>query len=277
MNIRFIFVVSVISVALLGAGCRPSPRSSVVPPPSSTDASVTEERIETMSPMAILVLRDGSAAVTRGDHTEIGRDGLVLLPGDTVEAQSGTVELMYPEAGASYLPVGSKVTLLPDREGDGSVFTQIELEAGSIWTRFERLLGSDERFSVSGNNVVATVRGTAFGMMLMPDGSADVRVGEHQVDVRARDATSASLSSGAVRVGEGQALGLHADVLRKRHMKMEQLQSTVRSLDQKEKQRIEFQFLMRKLPKEVMERPTKMIRMNRLPVIPERYRALIVL
>lgn len=248
---------------LVGGGCF---RLS----PTLTRSSGSAGDVADIAPLAILVLNGGHANVTRGDVSEPAPDELELLPGDTVDVTDGTVKLVYPEAGASFLEAGSSVTLLPDGQGDGSVFAQIELVAGGIWTRFERLLGPDERFSVSGNGVVATVRGTAFGVELA-NGSADVQVAESNVDVTVLEARKdAALAAKAIRLNPGQGLRIGAESLKR--LEVAGAKRLIRTLGSTEKAKNGFKFAVQKLPIDLLKKRLTRIRIDRAPVIPERFR-----
>ena len=72
---------------------------------------------------------------------------------------------------------------MPDGEAGTGLGAKIILEAGKVWTRLERLLGRDETFSVESSDVVATVRGTAFGVSLI-DGDVDVTVADKLATLR---------------------------------------------------------------------------------------------
>lgn len=258
---RVVFCAAALAI-LAGGGCfRLSPNLS----PTSGAQNQND-----VAPLAILVLDGGHANVTRGDATESASDELELLPGDTIEVTDGTVRLVYPEAGASYLEAGSKVTVLPDGEGQGSVFAQIELVAGGIWTRFERLLGPDEKFSVSGNGVVATVRGTAFGVELV-NGSADVQVAESNVDVTVLEARKdLSLAAKAIRLSPGQGLRIGAESLKK--LEVAGAKRLVRTLGATEKAKKGFKFAVQKLPMELLKKRLTRVRLDRPLFIPVQYR-----
>lgn len=262
MNRTLSFLVLAAAIVMVGAGCF-RPRTSVQPP------AETNPPVQTVAPIAVIALNGGAGTVTRADQTEPLLDGLEVMPGDTIAATSGTVALVYTGAGASKLEQGSTITVLPDGEGDGSVFAQIELVAGSIWTRFERLLGGDERFSVAGNNVVATVRGTAFGMELA-DGEADVQVAENEVDVRLfRTRKDMTKSVTTVRVARGEGLRINAERLMK--LDVEAAQKMIRKLGTAERQRTGFKFMSTKFRTDLLKKRAR-VRWDLMPDIPEKFR-----
>ncbi len=179
---RYVRAVAVLSlIALLGAGCgaplsRPSAPPAATPTQEKTDAkTVAYVRLAGASKVKVMVTRGGKAIEAA--------DGAELESGDEVDVVTGTAILSYPGTGASKLEEGTKVRIVAD-EGASGIFMRLKLLGGSIWTRLERLLGPNEHVSVSAEGVVATVRGTAFGVVSVP-GSADILVADHEVEVAA--------------------------------------------------------------------------------------------
>ncbi len=265
MNRILPLLVLVAAVVIVGIGCfRVEPRVVRAPEQPSTG-----QLAENVAPIAVIALNGGAGTVTRADQTESLLDGLEIMPGDTIAATSGTVKIVYTDAGASELEQGTTVTVLPDGQGQGTVFAQIALISGSIWTRFERLLGSDERFSVTGNDVVATVRGTAFGMELV-DGDADVQVAEDDVDVRPfRSGTDLAETVTTVLVARGDGLRVTAEKL----LKLDVLaaKKLIRALGAAERKRAGFTFMSSKLSKDLLNKKAS-VKWDLKPSIPERFR-----
>ncbi len=264
MNSTTRLLIPLFALALLAGGCFAfGPRVVRVP-----DAP---ERIAAdADPVAYLRLAaNSSATVTRGASSADAKDGLELVSGDRIKAVSGDVSVVYPEAGVSKLDVGTEVVLLSGGE-DGTAFTEMQLMAGNIWTRFEKLFGPNEQFSVNANGVVATVRGTAFGVS-MEKGVVDVMVADHEVDV-----TSESLEVGSqgskdvsVRLVAGKGLRLSAEEMTR--LKRIGMMARVRDLTLTEKQKVGFLFMMKKLDAKQMERPASVIRMEGAATIPAQF------
>lgn len=210
-------------LALFGAGCGKSdPKTSVVIPADNGNQIVNQnqntdnqakpkQQVEVGDPdiLAILLLTQGSSVtVIRGEEQTEGVHQMELYAGDNVYVQSGEAQLLYPEVGLSILPQGTKLTIIPGTEqADGNFSTWIILEAGKIWTRLEKVLGVGEGFNVESNNVVATVRGTAFGVSV-ENGTINVTVADSQVQVTSRQALSAlsKVAEQAVIVSAGNAI-----------------------------------------------------------------------
>ena len=150
-------------------------------------------------PILAVVQKVGpDAHVTRGGERLPLPPGTVLLPGDEIETASSTLTILFPETGVSRVEPNSRVTLIsnPEVVSSTNLFAELDLIQGSVWTRFERLLGPSEWFSVEANGVVATVRGTGFGVSLEKDGSTDVQVADHVVMVSIKPSNILDLQSG---------------------------------------------------------------------------------
>lgn len=264
MNYFSSVVAAIALVAVLGAGC-------VRPEPRLTDSSRAQEAQVRVVPVGVLVLEANErATITRGGESTDAQDGTELLPGDTLKVVAGTATIVYPDAGASSLDQGTEVTLLPDGSGEGSIFTQIELASGAIWTRFERLLGNDERFSVNGNGVVATVRGTAFGMQLAGE-AADVQVVDHNVEVGPLEArTNPALASHTVMLTTGQSMMMNANDMRT--MDAKAMKKMVHAMTQAQKKARGYAFVSKELKKELLKRRAT-VKLKGKAVIPEKFKA----
>jgi hypothetical protein len=166
-------------------------------------------------PILAVVQKVGpDAHVTRGGERLPLPPGTVLLPGDEIETASSTLTILFPETGVSRMEPGSRVTLVADPNAPSStnLFAELKLTAGSVWTRFERLLGPSEWFSVEANGVVATVRGTGFGVTLTQD-ILDIQVADHTVSVFDAPDILAQIPNSTwpmihVQAGEGFRIGI---------------------------------------------------------------------
>lgn len=255
---------------LLGGGCfRIGPRIAKSPQPSPIATQTTSTTTNSDTPvLAYVALNGGSATVTRGSSSLPVEDGLELLQGDALEVTAGTVSLVYPDSGVSELQTGTKIEIIPDDgEGETGVFTQIRLIAGDVWTRFERVFGPTERFSVAGNGVVATVRGTAFGMSVVGT-DVDVQVADHEVLVTAEEEESAATSTQSANIialSAGQGLRATAKVLTQ--LDATRVKALVRKLTITERGTKGFQFGSKRLLQERMKRPLRPVRLPIRPVV----------
>ncbi|MFZ2803749.1 MAG: FecR domain-containing protein [Patescibacteria group bacterium] len=208
-NSRLVAVLAVLS--LFGFGCGPQIVRVPPAPTGQTPPPQTQDAIDTTKPLAYLDLSGGAATVTRGGSTVAAQDDTQLVAGDEVRVSSGTTSLVYPGAGESQLDAGADVTLIADGPDTGDVFTELRVTTGEVWTRFERLLGANEHFSVEANGVVATVRGTGFGVDAEGN-TVSILVAEHFVDVTTEDEESSASAypADAMQMDAGHEMTVHA-------------------------------------------------------------------
>lgn len=266
--------VAIFSVLLLvpiffGMGClRARPRIVQAP----TTSTATPDATTGIAALAYVRLNSATADLIRDAATESLQDGQALAEGDEIKVKSGTVELIYPDAGVSQMEAGSDIVLLAqtDAPREGEVAADIQLIAGSVWTRFERLLGNTERFSVTSNGVVATVRGTAFGVSADADG-VDVQVADHQVEVTSQQSEEAGTSAkSSLLLQSGQGLKLNAKTFAQSPAAIRRL---VRGLNATEKTKPGFLFGAKALDRERLRRPARIIPLLKAPTLPAAYRA----
>lgn len=279
---------ALVALAVVGAGCAVQPRVVRTPAPVAPQVAVAPSSTAPEVPVAqfavVGYLRVGSGAsvaLQRGDAFPAeAKDGTELQSGDRVAAKNGTVEIVYPDAGVTRLDPGADVQLVArDASADGSsVAAQLELLAGRAWTRFERVFGSGEEFSVEANGVVATVRGTGFGVVREADGSVDIQVADHAVEVsfqaddekrwaegKAKNALPAFGAGERIRLSAGQALkipaGRAAGFLAK-------AAASVRELTPTERRVAGFVFAQSFLPSSQSRRPERPVRLPSASSVP---------
>lgn len=235
--------------ALIGAGCvRVGPRIVKAPEPSPAAQAPGAQAF------AYLKLNGGSATVQRGDQKAAGKDNAELSSGDRVKVSSGAVSIMYPNSGETRLDAGADVTIVSDPVSRGLI-AELRLTAGRAWTRIERLLGADEQFTVAANGVVATVRGTAFGVAVKGDG-ADVQVADHTVDV-VKEIADAAPKSVTVAAGEGVTLSSEQIT----RLDADKLLALKRKLTDAEMNAVGFRFALTPLSAERLARPANAVQL----------------
>lgn len=253
---------------LFGMGClRPRPR--IVQAPTTPQSNTSEAGF---AALAYARLGGGSADMVRDASVATLQDGQALAEGDEIKVTSGTIELVYPDAGVSRLESGTDIVLLAqtDQVREAEVSADIQLLAGSIWTRFERLLGNTERFSVTSNGVVATVRGTAFGVSAEANGVVDVQVADHQVEVTSQQEEEGGAQvKNSLTLQAGQGITVQAADFRAAPTVVRRL---VRSLTPAEKAKAGFVFGSRILKREEVQKPATIIPLLKLPALPDAYR-----
>ncbi|MFZ6015966.1 MAG: hypothetical protein ACOYUZ_06490 [Patescibacteria group bacterium] len=205
--------------------------------------------------------REAKVTVTRGDESTEGVNNMELYAGDEIEVLAGEARLLYPEFGISILPQGTKITIIPsDKSQNGGFNVDIILEAGKIWTRLEKLLGMDEDFSVESSDVVATVRGTAFGVSIV-NGEVDVTVAGHQVSVSSRKALQGAEGlAKAVTLAAGNSIRVNPATIKNLENPRNTLLNKLRKLSDAEKQDIFYRFSTKSLNPEDLKKPTDIFR-----------------
>jgi hypothetical protein len=292
---RGYLVMPLVALTLVGAGClRIGPRIVRSPAPSNipdttqiASSSVTTTQdvplpnigfSNEIRVLAYLRLDGGQAEVRRDGVSMKGEEGLELVSGDRVKVQTGPVSLIYPDAGETQIESDSEVVLMPHGEDakTGEVATELELLAGRVWTRFERLLGPEESFSVDGNGVVATVRGTAFGVSLEGD-DVDVQVADHEVEVTTVDeeeaalaATSTVLTTKSVKLATGE--GLKIQPAQFHLMQQPLIKTKVRKLTDVDRTAQGYRFASQRIRLERLRKPAFPVRMKATPEIPPELR-----
>ncbi|MFA6406116.1 MAG: hypothetical protein WCW34_01200 [Patescibacteria group bacterium] len=230
-------------------------------------ATTTEEVVAVEpKPLAYLLLtKDAKVVVRRGVDETQGVSEMELYEGDEVEVTAGEARLLYPETGMSVLQPGTKLRLIPQGQPkEGGLGLQLLLEAGKVWTRLERLLGKDESLSVDANSVVATVRGTGFGIGIN-DGKVNVSVADHQIEV----STSVILNVGtkvtqSVTLAAGNGLTLDPASLNKMTDLKTEMLKNIRTLTSTEKKQPEYLFGQARIAPGELKRPANPFRWSAL-------------
>lgn len=242
---------------------------------TESNASTTTEEIVAVQPKALaylLLTKDADVKVRRGVDETNGVAEMELYEGDEVEVITGQVRLLYPDTGESVLPQGTKLRLLPQGQpGEGGLGVQLWLEAGKVWTRLERLLGKDEAMSVDANGVVATVRGTGFGIGLN-DGKVSVVVADHQVEVSAGVVLNVGTTvTQSVTLASGNGLTIDPATLDKMTDTRSELMKNIRTLSSTEKKQPEYIFAQTKLAPAELTRPANPYRWSALMAWDDRW------
>lgn len=236
--------------------------------PTTTNDEYGATSLEPVALGYLQLTQGARATVSRnGESTEAAND-MELYAGDTVEVVAGEINILYPETGMSLIEAPAKFTILPDEgAGDEGIGTKLLLEAGKVWTRLERLLGKEESFSVEASNVVATVRGTAFGVAIA-DGNVDVSVAESQVKVIGQAMlNTGKMTSSSVLIAAGNAVRINPNDLVKTANLRTVMQRQIRTLTTSEKQDLGYIFALRKFAPGRLTKPVEPFRWAVPPVL----------
>jgi hypothetical protein len=140
----------------------------------------------TVSSVATLGDASGDVKILRNNETLTLTPFMTLLVDDRIETGTdGKAEIAWTGYGRTLIAPNTKLTITAADHGsnDDGIGARLKLEAGRVWTRLERLLGSGSSFEVKASNVVATVRGTSFGVGMDLPGKVEVKVAESNVSV----------------------------------------------------------------------------------------------
>src|SRR5512133_833294 len=116
--------------------------------------------------------------------------------------ETGLATIRFYDQGESRLDRNSEMVVSEAVAGKHSgqgMKAKITLNAGRVWSRVLRLLDIESAYSVRSSDVVATVRGTAFGIEKNANGGVKVSVGESVVTV----ASAADPNGKAKPISEG--------------------------------------------------------------------------
>ncbi|MFA5185681.1 MAG: FecR domain-containing protein [Patescibacteria group bacterium] len=271
MSKHFRVLVLLALLPALGAGCfQVGPR--VVQGPQTTEqkqvAKVDDKKDDNKAPtfedqyesvtssdaLAYLELKGGKAKVSRAGLTVDAADGMEIESGDRLKVDSGTAYLVYPGSGKAQLETGTDLVFLA--YDNGGLFVDLKMAAGRVWTRFERLLGANEQYEVTANGVVATVRGTAFGVSLDADG-VDVQVADHYVAVMNETSPAAAAP---VKLSAGEGLKIVTKGVLLKDIKI--LSTAIRRLSATEQLDAGFKFGSLRIPMESLVKPINVLRLR---------------
>lgn len=170
---------------------------------------------ESVPPMRIEVTKAPVELKRKDDATwkalEMSTDVQV---GDSIRTgEGGLAEIRWGDRGVSRIDPSSELTIeaIPqDEQAATNAVIRLSVSGGRVWTRLLKLLDMSSEAQVTTGNVVATVRGTAFGVA-SNDGT-DIAVTESVVAAGAKDSKNRTL------VREGRLARFHSsgtvDILR---------------------------------------------------------------
>ena len=127
---------------------------------------------------------EGDVTYTRDGASFVATDYLALKEGDIVKTGAHAGAAIYWSGyGRTVLEENTEVTVSrAERPGKDGLRARLHLEAGRTWTRIQKLLGANSDMTIESSDVVATVRGTSFGIDHTGD-AVQVRVLESKVAV----------------------------------------------------------------------------------------------
>ncbi|MEK7497761.1 MAG: phosphodiester glycosidase family protein [Patescibacteria group bacterium] len=151
---------------------------------------VVEQISQTLSPKLTdkIVAVSGSVVIIQGEETRTLNFDTEeeLIEGDQITTDSkGLATITYKS--------GSIVRI----NGDSDVVFKSEVSlfqnSGTIFIRFKKLIGVQETFEVESENMVASVRGTAFASIIKKGFDPKILVTDHEVEVLAKGSNTKKL------------------------------------------------------------------------------------
>lgn len=164
------------------------------------------------STVASLADAQGQVTVMRDGVTVELLPFMALMVGDVIETGAdGKAEIAWTGYGRTLVAANSKLTITEAEmnASDEGIVAKLKLDAGRVWTRLEKLLSTGSSFEVKASNVVATVRGTSFGVGMDRPGRVEVKVAESNVQIaRTASADSDEIIGTPVTVGAMQRMDM---------------------------------------------------------------------
>ncbi|MCK9361541.1 FecR family protein [Patescibacteria group bacterium] len=122
-------------------------------------------------------------------------DPAVVLPGDRVRTGAeGEARIIWGDRGYTRIDPNSEI-VIEETPLDGTLTPgasiSVRVESGRVWSRMLKLLDLDSSMEVKTSDVVATVRGTTFG--IVKEGESEIAVAESVVEVASADGRMSTL------------------------------------------------------------------------------------
>jgi hypothetical protein len=114
----------------------------------------------------------GNVEYKTGDVWSVVKDVQEIHAGDTVKTGADSeAEILWGDQGVTRLDQGTELEITDapaDGSGAASSVISLKLNAGRVWNRMLKLLDVDSAMEVRTSDVVATVRGTSYGIIKQP-------------------------------------------------------------------------------------------------------------
>lgn len=125
----------------------------------------------------------GAPFIKRGTSLYRATSSIELAAGDVIQTgPTSTVDVLWPAYGHSLIGNSSVVAIDDTANAPQGFIAKLSLQAGRVWNRIQRILGPESFFGVRASTVASVVRGTSFGVALLPS-AVNVQVTESTVGV----------------------------------------------------------------------------------------------
>jgi hypothetical protein len=167
--------------------------------------------VSLVEPQARIVLKIETQGVdvraSESEEWKTATDGMELVAGSAVRTdEQGRASIVFFDSSVTRLRPASSISLeeaAVSRERGETMSVRIKLLSGRVWSRIINVFDLGSSFSVRTDQVVATVRGTAFDVGMSTSGTT-LWVSDSAVEVTGQDRKDGTLVSGApFYVGEG--------------------------------------------------------------------------
>lgn len=180
--------------------------------PQSPDATASSSaNIKQASPSAILIMSIGDVLVKQGNEWNTGYDGQALLEGNTVKTGTrGLASIEFVDIGVLRMEQNTEISL----SNLTPVTVRVYQTIGDTYSKVKKLFDPGSAYEVETPTAVASVRGTAFGVLVNILKESRVIVTDNAVavaPVRELDGIRTRLSQ--VTVEKGQATIINQEVI----------------------------------------------------------------
>lgn len=168
---------SIISSILLVTGLSVLSGCSVRPDPSPEPTTDVIVSIESGTVSATSPENPSTHAISDGDMVTVGT---ILSTGS-----DSIASLLFSDNSTLRLAPKTTIQIASVTSEKGGLAIDIKQEVGETWSRVERLLDQETRYTVETPTTSTTVRGTSFNVSVDLDGSSAIDAAEHDVSVAA--------------------------------------------------------------------------------------------
>ncbi len=133
---------------------------------------------------ATLYVREGSVEVKSGDAWSVAQNGMELDIGNSVRTLADSLaSIIFYDNSVVRLESNTEVNIKELTSSKGTSTVSLKQQTGEIWSKVLKLAGVGTDLEVETPTTVATIRGTAFGVVVRGN-STDVVVAEGKINTR---------------------------------------------------------------------------------------------
>lgn len=179
---KFMLAGLVIISLLLGGGAVLISKSQISQnPPEQVLSSQTSTQ---KSSGPILEIFSGEVKIKSQNQSGFmtAQNGQTVNIGEVIKTGvDGRAQILYPNHSVTRIDFNSQMTL--EQFSDTPSQTKVQVNVGRIWSRVAKLFGKEDFSETKTDTLVASVRGTSYGLGILADGSNKISVSKSQVAV----------------------------------------------------------------------------------------------